>query len=236
MSGGSESSGPSRLAEPAAPRAVVAHVDDPRELAEFGEERDGERDGVWYLHRQSVADGAAADVRCGIFRVTPAASEFTLPYHETVVTLSGEGRTTVGGRMVEIAPGRQLFLEAGGHAAFAPTSTNHEFITVIETPHGDALAPALGIAALDGGELAPLATAAQSPAVAAGTVTLAVGEHDDEQPADRSLYVVGGAGEIELPDGTRHPLRAGTIAFLPRLQRVRWSVTAEVVAFVTAVR
>lgn len=223
-------------AEPTERHGVVAHVDDPRELTEFGEERDGERDGVWYLHRQSVADGAAADVRCGIFRVTPAPSELTLPYHETVVTLAGEGRTTVGEQTIEIAPGRQLFLEAGGHAAFAPTSTNHEFITVIETPAGEALAPALGIAALDGGELAPLATAAQTPLVEAGTVTLAVGEHDEEQPGDRSLYLLAGAGEIELADGSRHPLRAGTIAFLPRLQRVRWSVTAEVVAFVTAVR
>jgi uncharacterized cupin superfamily protein len=220
-------------AETAAPRPVVGHLDDPREWTEFGEERDGERDGVWYLHRQQVADGAAAEVRCGLFRVTPAASELALPYHETVLTLKGDGRTAVGERTVAVAPGRRLFLEAGAQARFAPSSTNLEFITVVELP-GEAPAPALGLAALDGA-LAPLRAAAPAPALRAGTVELAPGAHDDERAADRSLYVLEGEGEIALPDGTRHPLGAGTMAFLPRGVRTRWSVRATVRAFATDV-
>lgn len=222
--------------------ALVSHVDDERDWTEFGD------DAVWYLHKQTVAEGAAATVRCGLFRVAPAPSELTLPYHETIVTLAGEGTTTVAGEAVEIAPGRQLFLEAGAAARFAPRSTNVEFITVVEvgTPApgvtaGDAPAdgaaePAIGIAVLDGAEPALLDTAAASPAVTAGTVRLAAGEHAQEDDADRSLVVLDGAGELQLPDGDVRQLRAGTIAFLPRGQRVTWRVGAELRAFVTAVR
>ncbi|MDR9370580.1 hypothetical protein Q5424_15900, partial [Conexibacter sp. JD483] len=148
-----------------APQPPVAHVDDEREWTEFGD------DAVWYLHEQTTAEGAAATVRCGLFRVAPAPSQLTLPYHETIVTLAGEGTTTVGGQAVEIAPGRQLFLEAGAAATFAPRSLNVEFITVVEAAGGDAAsgaagdaaagaapAPALGLAVLDGAEPALLRT------------------------------------------------------------------------------
>lgn len=55
---------------------LVAHVDDERTWTEFGD------DAVWYLHKQTTEEGAAATMRCGLFRVAPAPSELTLPYHE----------------------------------------------------------------------------------------------------------------------------------------------------------
>lgn len=173
------------------------------------------------------------------------------------MTLAGEGRTSVGGRDYEIAPGRQLFLETGAVASFAPRTMNIEFITVIETgaPAGSAAAsgageadpgageaavgtaaasaPAIGLAVLDGAEPAVLATA---PEVTAGTVRLAAGEHAEERDADRSVVVLDGEGELLLPDGTARQVRAGTIAFLPRGQRIAWTIRRPLRAFVTAVR
>lgn len=219
----------------AAQQPLVAHVDDAREWTEFGDGPDG--DAVWYLHRQTTQEGAAATLRCGLFRVAPVASELTLPYHETIVTLAGEGRTTAGDRAVEIAPGRQLFVEAGTTASFAPRTANLEFITVVEVGGtADELpAPATGLAVLDDAAPAALHTAAPAPKIGAGTVRLAVGEHDERHACDRTLCVLDGEGELLLDDGTRRQVRAGTIAFLPRGRDVRWQVRRTLRAFVTEV-
>lgn len=217
----------------AAIEPLVGHVDDERTWTEFGD------DAVWYLHKQTIEEGAAATMRCGLFRVAPAPAELTLPYHETIVTLAGEGVTAVGDQAVEIAPGRQLFLEAGATASFAPRTANVEFITVIEM--GDAAGaaatgPATGIAVLDGAEPALLNTAATAPAVTAGTVRFDAGEHDERSDADRSVVVLEGEGELLLPDGSARQVRAGTIAFLPRGQRIAWTIRQPLRAFVTEVR
>lgn len=214
----------------AAPR--VGHVDDARDWTLFGDDPEG--DAVWYLHRQEREQGADVTMRCGLFRVAPVASELTLPYHETIVTIRGEGRTGVGDREVEIEPGRLLFLEKGATARFAPASTNLEFIVVVEvdgeTP------PTVGIAAFDGAAPTAVGGALATPELRAGTVELAAGEHDEARDGDRAFYVAAGEGVLHGPDGSAVAVRTGTFGFVPRGSAVRWTVDDPLRLLVSEVR
>jgi uncharacterized cupin superfamily protein len=185
------------------PSVQVAHLDDARQMTEFGDPRAGgdgvaARDSVWYLHSQSADDGASATVRCGVFHVVPGPSQLEMPYDELIVTLAGEGRTEVAGRPpVDVRPGGVLLIEAGADVTFNPVSLNREFFAVAERP----------------------------ARLAVGTDTFAAGEHERVEAHDRACCVLDGTATLVEPDGREHELRAGSFAFLPRGARTRWIVS-----------
>lgn len=220
------------------PAAVFGHRDDPREMTEFGDAHDGQRDGVWYLHRQSTDDGFAATVRCGLFRVMPVPSELTFPYHEVLLTLEGEGTTSVdGGPTIEVRPGRLARFAKHVRASFAPRTTNLEFITVVETDAAFTTSGARTTAADgDAAEGASLGRITGEPSVEAEIVVLAAGQHEWDGDDDRTLYVLDGQARFADATGAIHALRAGSMGFVPRGGQARWTVERPLRLLVTAVR
>jgi uncharacterized cupin superfamily protein len=197
------------MAEQAHP--LVAHIDDAREMTEFGDPRDdgagvARRDAVWYLHRD---DTEGRTFRCGVFHVVPGRSAFTMPYHETIVTLAGEGRTEIAGQdPIDVRPGMLHHLAEGMDVAFNPTALNREFFVVVEPP-----------AQLD-----------------CGIAELPAGDHERVEETDRASCILAGAATLTFEDGREEQLRAGSFAFLPRGARSRWHVSEPLREAFTEVR
>ena len=69
----------------------------------------------------------------------------------------------------------------------------------------------------------------------AGLYRIPVGEFSFESPGDEMCYVIAGAAEIDVEDGSHIRLERGDMVFWPRGTRTSWTVTEDFVQFFTMI-